>query len=113
MMSRILCMSAVQRTVVRKPFEEIRRGTMNGKTTPPKLLSAATIPVASPRFDENHCVVNTRVGREMPELAVPKATPCASMICQYFVQRLNMQTAKIARTEKGMLIRRAPWTPIS
>ena len=74
MMSRMLCMSTVQRTAAGKLFEEI----------------------------------NIRVDRETPELAIPKATPCASMICQYFVQRPSMQIAKIARTEKGMLIRRAP-----
>jgi hypothetical protein len=74
----------------------------------PRLPPADTIPVAIPFLDENHCVAKINAGIERPELANPKAIPCTTITCQYFVQMLSMQTEKTKRTLKGAMIFRGP-----
>lgn len=108
MMSRMPCKSATQRTADAKPTLSTRIGMIKGNTTPPRLEPQETIPTASPRFVENHCVARVMAGSDRPDVARPKATPWASMICQYVLHRLSMQTEKTAMAEKGARITREP-----
>lgn len=106
--SRIPCKRATQRTAEAKPTFSTRTGIIKGNTTPPKLEPHETIPTASPRRLENHCVASVMAGNERPDVARPKATPWASTICQYVLQRLSIQTEKTAMAEKGAKIAREP-----
>jgi hypothetical protein len=108
MTSRIPCKRATQRTADAKPTFSTRAGMIKGNTTPPRLEPHDTIPTARPLRLENHCVASVMAGSDRPDVARPKATPWASTICQYVLQRLSMQTEKTAMAENGAKITREP-----
>lgn len=108
MTSKMPCRSATQRTADANPTFSTRIGIIKGNTTPPRLEPQDTIPTAKPRLLENHWVARVMAGSDKPDVARPKATPWANMICQYVLHRLSMQTEKTAMAEKGARMTREP-----
>lgn len=66
-----------------------------GNTTPPIEEPETTTPNAAARFLSKYCETAANAGSCINAIATPMSTPCASMNCQYLVQRLVIMVANI------------------